>query len=1326
MATILELALAHGVVAQYHDIEGQLRVADDDALRATLHGLGVNTDDVDDALARHRAELAASLAEPVQVLWDGEGGLTVRRVVSGGTSLHVAITTEDGQSQEHRFDLSEVPAVPRADLDGVAETTVPLPSLPLGYHRFTATLGDRSAQGWIFAAPRRAWEPTSRTWGVFAPLFSLYEPRNLGLGHLGDLGRLMARVREAGGSVVGTLPLLAGFYDEPFDPSPYAPASRLAYNELYLDLAALPQMQGSSSARAALDRAYVQMHADGLDRAGAVDYRAAAELSRGALDALAGLAARDPKATAALAAFSEQFPTLDGYARFRGAMAMHGPWTGWPTAMRAGTLTDADIDPATYQRHRYAQMCLHAQLSALRDAEGDGELGLYLDLPVGVGGLSYDTWLHRDAFALGLSTGAPPDALFAGGQNWAFPPLHPERIRRQGYRYLIDVLRTHLRYAKVLRIDHVMGLHRLYVIGEGLDAKTGVYVRYRHEELWAIVTLESHRAQAMIVGEDLGTVPDAVRDAMAEHGVSGMHVVQYEARPDPHAALGPAPATSVASLNTHDMPPWAGYFDGADLDVAAGIGWLDDDAVARGRVARRQLTDALTSQLSATQDLSPGADAEEVMHAAHLHLAASDARLVLVSLSDLAGVARSINVPGTCDEHDNWSLRLPVPWPALLDEPAVASHLAEIDRLRRGEREVVGDVRHDVSRLSSDDTYLLAEGTHTHLHDVLGAHETSVDGVAGTHFAVWAPSARAVSVVGDFNAWTADRHPLAPRDRSGVWEGFVPGLRRGTLYKLHVVGPDGEGREKADPFATMCEPPPRTASIVHEVRPRWSDDAWMQSRAARSRHDAPVSIYEVHLGSWMRVPEQGNRSLTYREIAPKLAAHARHLGFTHVELLPVMEHPFYGSWGYQTTGYFAPTSRYGTPEDFAALVDHLHAEGIGVILDWVPSHFPEDAHGPARFDGTHLFEHADPRQGFHPDWRSCIFNYGRHEVRSFLLSSAQMWLSRYHADGLRVDAVASMLYLDYSREAGEWIPNEYGGRENLQAIDLLRKLNESVYRENPGIQTYAEESTAWPMVSRPTHVGGLGFGFKWDMGWMHDTLSFFARDPIHRGYHLSELTFRGVYAFTESYVLALSHDEVVHGKGSLYTKMPGDHATKLANLRALYGYQWLLPGKKLLFAGCEFGQPAEWSHERSLDWHLCDTPGHGGLLAWVADLNAAYREIAALHELDHDPTGFRWLDHSDAENCVISFCRFDRARRPAVAIFNLTPVTRHGYRVGVPRAGRWHERLNSDAQCYGGGGVGNFGTVVTDDIAAHGQGQSVALTLPGLSVLLLLPAEADV
>ncbi len=526
------------------------------------------------------------------------------------------------------------------------------------------------------------------------------------------------------------------------------------------------------------------------------------------------------------------------------------------------------------------------------------------------------------------------------------------------------------------------------------------------------------------------------------------------------------------------------------------------------------------------------------------------------------------------------------------------------------------------SLLTDQDLHLFNEGTHYRIYDKLGSHLTTVAGKPGTYFGVWAPNASAVSVVGDFNGWDTQSHPLGARGSSGIWEGFVPGVGKGALYKYHIVSHnEGHVGEKADPFGMFHEQPPRTASVVWDLEYQWGDKEWMETRAKRDSLQAPISVYEVHLGSWMRVPEEDNRPLTYRETAPRLAEYVKRMNFTHVELMPIMEHPFYGSWGYQTTGYFAPTSRYGTPQDFMYLVDYLHQNGIGVILDWVPSHFPTDAHGLAYFDGTHLFEHADARKGFHPDWKTFIFNYGRNEVRSFLMASGLFWLDKYHIDGLRVDAVASMLYLDYSRKAGEWIPNKFGGRENLEAIDFLRQFNTEAYKEYPGIQTIAEESTAWPMVSRPTYVGGLGFGMKWDMGWMHDTLAYFSQDPIHRRYHHNQLTFRMLYGFTENFVLPLSHDEVVHGKGSLIGKMPGDEWQRFANLRLLFGYMFAQPGKKMLFMGCEFGQVREWAHDTSLEWHVLEYPVHRGVQNWVAQLNQVYREQPALHQLDSDPQG---------------------------------------------------------------------------------------------------------
>jgi 1,4-alpha-glucan branching enzyme len=624
---------------------------------------------------------------------------------------------------------------------------------------------------------------------------------------------------------------------------------------------------------------------------------------------------------------------------------------------------------------------------------------------------------------------------------------------------------------------------------------------------------------------------------------------------------------------------------------------------------------------------------------------------------------------------------------------------------------------HAGSLFTQQDLYLFNEGSHLRLYEKLGAQKRVVDGAEGVNFAVWAPSAGYVSVIGDFNGWDRASHPLRPQETSGIWEAFVPGVRQGQKYKYHVASRSSDySMDKLDPVGFFHETAPRTASIVWDTWFEWKDAVWMLNRRERQSLAAPISIYEVHLGSW-RHAEHGHRSLSYREIARPLADHVEFMGFTHVEFLPLTEHPLYASWGYQTTGYFAPTSRYGTPQDLMYLIDHLHQRGIGVILDWVPSHFPGDEHGLAYFDGTHLYEHANPQLGFHPDWKSFIFNYGRHEVRSFLLSSAAFWLDRYHIDGLRVDAVASMLYLDYSRKEGEWVPNVHGGNENLSAIYFLRRLNEEVYKHFPDVQTIAEESTAWPMVSRPNYLGGLGFGLKWDMGWMHDTLQYLRRDPIHRQYHHNEILFRMIYAFSENFVLPLSHDEVVHGKGSLLAKMPGDTWQQFANLRLLFGYQWAQPGKKLLFMGGEWGQGKEWDHDHGLDWYQLEYGWHRGVLQWVADLNALYRSKPALHEQDCKGAGFEWVDCNDAGSSIVSFVRKATNGEQVLVVCNFTPVTRFGYRVGVPYPGKWAELINSDAMIYGGSGQGNRGGFEAEPTPWHGRPYSLSVTVPPLSVM---------
>jgi len=627
----------------------------------------------------------------------------------------------------------------------------------------------------------------------------------------------------------------------------------------------------------------------------------------------------------------------------------------------------------------------------------------------------------------------------------------------------------------------------------------------------------------------------------------------------------------------------------------------------------------------------------------------------------------------------------------------------------------------DYSLLTELDIHLFREGRHFRLWEKLGSHLIKVGRQSGVYFAVWAPNAESVSVIGDFNDWEGGKHSLKPRwDSSGIWEGFIPKLKKGTVYKYHLVSREGgQVLEKGDPYARRWEIPPRTASIVWDDAHDWKDKRWMKSRAKKNSLDAPYSVYEVHFASWKRQVEEGFRPLTYREMADELVPYVKEMGFTHVEFMPVMEHPFDGSWGYQLVGYFAPTSRFGSPQDFAYLVEAFHKAGIGVILDWVPSHYPGDAHGLYRFDGTALYEHEDPRKGFHPDWKSYIFNYGRNEVRSFLISNALFWLDRFHIDAIRVDAVASMLFLDYSRKEGEWEPNIHGGRENLEAISFMRDLNEAVYSNFPDVQTIAEESTSWPMVSRPTSLGGLGFGMKWMMGWMNDSLEYFKKNPVHRKHHQNELTFSMTYAFTENFMLPLSHDEVVHGKGALIDRMPGDEWQRFANLRLLYSYMFTHPGSKLLFMGGEIGQTTEWNHQDSIQWDLLQYPPHKGIQQLVKDLNALYRSEHALYQRNYVSEGFEWIDHSDHENSVIAYCRKGKsARKDLIVVCNLTPAPRENYRLGAPASGEWELAFNSDHEMYHGSGFPVLANVSSEAASCHGRPQSVVLNLPPLGVVV--------
>ncbi len=1300
------LAERYGIATSYTAMDGKQVRPPDETVLSALRSLGADVgsgDDLKTVYDRRLAEDWMSICDPSAVAWDGSAEIEVRLPSRHATTdLNLTLTLEGGDRLSESVSIRDYKVIGSARPEPRASylaRRVALPwVVPAGYHRLELESGEVTGSMFIISSPRRAFQhDRERSWGTFLPLYSLTTSESWGAGNFTDLGRLVGWTTDLGGSYAGTLPLLAAFLDKPFQPEPYAPVSRQFWNEFFIDVTAVPEMAHSEAARELIGANAFQSELAALRSDEFVDYRRGMKVRRQVLEQLAQALFADPSDRFdEFQRWLEARPVLGDYARFRAICERHNAGPGdWPRALRPDEITSADFDEAVFSYHAYVQWIADQQLAAISNRSDD--TGLYLDLPIGVSGDGFDLWNEPAAFATGFSVGAPPDLLGENGQNWGLPPLHPRGLQGQSYRHFIAIIQHHMRHASMLRVDHIMGLHRQFWIPTGADSADGTYVHYPADDLYAILILESHRNRTELVGEDLGTVPTKVRPKLEDHEICRMIIVPFEVRPD-STSLDDVPKLALAALNTHDLPPFAGICEQ----------WFDDE--------RQQVLVGLLEEQGRLDD-SDEPDMQAIIAATLEHLGASGARSVLVNLEDLWLETRSQNIPGTTGkDHPNWRRKAVSPLKSFQDHRRSSErwHGSMLRVAKAPERIRTLDCnRFRPGHLS------LNEGSHLSLADHLGAHISEREGRPGTAFGVWAPNAESVSVVGDFNGWDQQANPLAAQASSGIWSGFVPDVGQGARYKYHIRSRHNDYRvNKADPFAFHAETSPATASIVWPLDYEWGDDEWMAARGERNSSTAPQSIYEVHLGSWMRVPDENDRSLSYREIAPKLAEYVLDMGFTHVELLPIMEHPFYGSWGYQTTGYFAPTSRYGTPQEFMYLVDHLHQHGIGVILDWVPSHFPSDEHGLAYFDGTHLFEHSDPRQGYHPDWNSYIFNYGRNEVRSFLLSSALFWFDKYHIDGLRVDAVASMLYLDYSRKEGEWIPNQYGGRENLEAIDFLRRFNSEVYGRHPDTQTTAEESTAWPMVSRPTYIGGLGFGQKWDMGWMHDTLQYFTRDPVHRNYHHHELTFRMIYAFTENFVLPLSHDEVVHGKGSMLDKMPGDEWQKFANLRLLYSYMIAQPGKKLLFMGSEFGQGREWNHDASLDWHLLDIPAHQGVQKTVRDLNRIYRESPALHRTDFNDQGFEWIDANDAEHSVLSFLRKDPDDgQKIIAVFNLTPVPRHNYRVGTPESGTWHEIFNSDASGYGGSGQGNLGGAASAPVPWNGRPASIVVTVPPLSAL---------
>ena len=1252
-------ASARGIQTRFVDSGGEWRDADPDSLVRVLEALGPPPE--------------PRALPPVVVAWNGTAppvrvsaqaarveGARVEGARIEGARVDVTIDVIGGGQRSWSVDLA-------------GDSMLALPgALPFGRHRLLVEGDGIAGDSTIVSAPGRL--PSGRletpAWGVFAPLYSIRSARDRGVGDFRDLEELGARLAQYGATVTGTLPLLAAFTDAPCEPSPYSPVSRRFWNELHVDLERAVARYGNGETRAvfdALGEECAQLRATTM-----VDRARCAAVVDAVLDSLA----RQPDPDE-LTTFLAARPEVEDYARFRAASTRFGrDWRRWDPPLRTAPIPIEVLDGRVVRIHRWAQFLAATQLGELATRLGEHEVLLYLDLPLGSHPEGFDQWRDPDSFVNGVSLGAPPDAFFAGGQRWDLAPPHPQRCRENVFATLRRALAAHLEFASILRIDHAIGLHRQWWIPDGAPAGKGVYVTQPAEELWSVLCLAAHEAGAVLVAEDLGTVPPEVEDAIREHRAAGMFVAQWELADDrgaEPALVRAVPEHTVASLNTHDLPPFAAFWAAHPRSV--------DAASAR---------DALLDTLGR-----------------------SHAGVVLVSLDDLWLETEPQNQPGTVNDS-NWRRRSRRPIEALHECGPTLQRLDSARRSARDPRPVGGAG----VLFTALDAHLLGEGTHFDLHHKLGAHLHIDNGVAGVVFAVWAPNARRVRVVGDFDGWQHGAE-LIPVQRSGVWEGFVAGARAGHRYKYRIVGPHGDEHEKADPLATANELPPGNASIVTNSTFVWTDERWLEQRHDLQGPGSPISVYEVHLGSWRRDPEQPERLLGYRELAPLLAEHCLDMRFTHVELLPVMEHPFYGSWGYQVTGFFAPTARHGSPDDLRYLIDHLHGCGIGVVLDWVPAHFPDDAHGLARFDGTALYEHADPREGRHPDWGSLIFNYGRHEVAAFLVSSACCWLDDFHADGLRVDAVASMLYRDYSRAAGEWVPNRYGGRENLEALAFLRRCAEEVGRRHPAALFVAEESTAWPGVTAPLEEGGLGFTHKWDMGWMHDTLRYLARDPVHRRHHQDDITFRGLYANSERFMLPLSHDEVVHGKGSLVAKMAGDEWQQRANLRLLLGLQHGMPGASLLFMGGEFGQRREWDHDTSIDWHLLADPAHASIAAWVRVLHRLVRDQPALHERDDDPHTFEWIDCTDNAHSAFIWCRRGaHADATLVLVLNGTPVPRPGYRVGLPHPDGWELLVNSDDPRFGGSGHEVVAAVDADGIPWHSRPWSARLTLPPLGLLV--------
>ena len=1322
---------------------------------------------------------------------------------------------------------------------------IKLPQLACGYYTLSAETGGKCCLVRLIVAPESVYQPKllangGRMNGLTMHLYSLRSERNWGIGDFTDLLNLMKYAAEKKLDFVGINPLHALFTSKPAFASPYSPSSREWLNPIYLDIEKVGAFTYNEQLKNWLAQPKIRQRIAALRVTETVTYTAVWACKRDALHMAFNAFEQDTCEAAAneRAAFEafvlEKGKALQGFGLFEALDQYYSRpgqvgWQSWPSEFHQPDGEAVEKFARSHEReirfYMWLQWLCAEQLREVNQAAAEYgvKLGIYGDLAVGVARGSADTWLNRQDYCMDVSVGAPPDPLGPTGQNWNLPPLNPSMLKHTGYEKFVHLLRENMRLYGVLRIDHVMALCRLWWVLNDKTADFGAYVHYDAEVTFAILALESQRNRCVIIGEDLGTVPDQARYLLNRYQVFSYKVMYFSKGWGGFQLPEEYPEQAITVISTHDVAPLAGYWIGKDLDTMFKLGTLPDAAAFQTALDEREhdkadLLDKLKDTGCLGADVQMPAKADETLLAAlHKYGALSRSKLYAVQLENLLGVIDNLNVPGVTDGYPNWAQKMPVSledFPqhrlmggqlAIIDEVRMktnsqikayheldqierdtveslflATHsdlfaylgrhrLAEGDEVVRvlipgavsvdivnrrsgelivpsekidergffvavlpddapdyalsirytedSEPVIEEDPYHFSSALQDMDSWLLAEGKHLRPYETLGAHFAELDGVKGVRFAVWAPNAQRVSVIGEFNNWDGRRHVMRFHRDNGIWDIFIPAVKLNALYKFEIRDANGNVREKADPYAFGAELRPTTASIVRGLPDEVEEPAF---RARANAIDAPISIYEVHLGSWKRNPEN-NFWLTYEELAKELVAYVKDMGFTHIEFLPVSEYPFDGSWGYQATGLYAPTSRFGSPEELRALIKAAHDEGISVILDWVVGHFPTDDHGLAKFDGTALYEHADPREGYHQDWNTLIYNFGRNEVKNFLQGNALYWIERFGFDGIRVDAVASMIYRNYSRKDGEWIPNQYGGHENLEAIAFLRDTNTMLKEEVPAATEIAEESTSFANVTRQE---GLNFSFKWNMGWMNDTLRYMMEDPINRKYHHNKMTFGMMYQYSENFVLPLSHDEVVHGKRSLLGRMPGDCWQQFANLRAYYGFMYGFPGKKLLFMGSEFAQGREWNYNEGLDWFLLEQEGgwHKGVQDFVRELNHVYKDTAPLYQLDQWPEGFEWLVADDGDNSVFVFERRDREGNRVIVISNFTPVVREGYRFGVNSAGEYREILNSDDLHYKGSGVSAGATVKTEEVWSHGKPNSLSVTVPPLATVYLYQA----